>query len=285
MKSAATETEKEFEKMLAGDPANIEIYSVYADWLQERGDPRGDLLSFLIEHLIHGTNIMDKIRVFPHPEIASAIASLQTVTIDRGKELSIDGKIDFECEVNWKPLFFNEWFPEFAFVNSMEFGEPADYSYTKENFDKYVDCFKRIFDNYYFNLKKVAFLSEISQEVLDEFGKLCPNTIEEIEVANLETGIICSEWLNRFHDLKKLDLFCHVEDFIVYAICCNGNYELDELWINAEVTEELIDALWSSMGISAKKIYFRTGQNTVIDFTDDLKEIKEMYGCEIIIDA
>lgn len=86
----------ELEAAIEKEPDNLDTYLVYGDWLQEQGDPRGELIA--LQCMAHG---------LPRKQAREYLEPARELLV-RHEELLLGGLIGFRYKVKWRLGFIDE---------------------------------------------------------------------------------------------------------------------------------------------------------------------------------
>jgi uncharacterized protein (TIGR02996 family) len=113
----ASQRNPELEARLACDPEDVDAYLVYADWLSERGDPRGDLI-VLQDRIQRADDVLAKHRAAFLGPLERVPKKAWTIEWDRGfvRKLRLELKAEPEGWATIVPELLAH--PSFALLRS-----------------------------------------------------------------------------------------------------------------------------------------------------------------------
>jgi uncharacterized protein (TIGR02996 family) len=80
-------THAELEARILADPDDAEAYLVYGDWLQARGDPRGELIA--VQHRLANETSADELRARERELVG------ELMPLDKGSDIELDWRLGF----------------------------------------------------------------------------------------------------------------------------------------------------------------------------------------------
>jgi len=169
------------EKAILANPLDVEAYSVFADWLQEQGDPRGELMSLQLAHKDKAAQaLIDK-----HPAYFLGPLAEHVVVHDSNSNNSRSHLRTKEEEKEWQKTAAKAFLWRNGFIYRVRLSHD---SYSDEKFEgDTVDILKDVFEHP--SGRYVVELNFMSngdpnegdlQDLIDMVGKKAPPTVRKI---------------------------------------------------------------------------------------------------------